>query len=94
MDATVTPLPIEETTPPVQKRYFVTLISFSDFREITVQGVESSAGRIGAKRRIETKRVGIRPRSLDFDTLCYSISARSGWCSHAPMGWLNGYSIR
>jgi len=34
MDATVTPLPTEETTPPVQKRYFVTLTSLSDFREI------------------------------------------------------------
>jgi hypothetical protein len=30
----VTPLPTEETTPPVQKRYFVTLTSFSGFREI------------------------------------------------------------
>ena len=34
MDAAVTPLPTEETTPPVQKRYFVTLTSFSGFREI------------------------------------------------------------
>jgi hypothetical protein len=34
MDAAVTPLPTEETTPPVQKRYFVTLISLSNFLEI------------------------------------------------------------
>jgi hypothetical protein len=34
MDAAVTPLPTEETTPPVQKRYFVTLTSLSGFREI------------------------------------------------------------
>jgi hypothetical protein len=33
MDATVTPLPTEETTPPVQKRYFVTLTSLSGFHE-------------------------------------------------------------
>jgi hypothetical protein len=29
----VTPLPTEETTPPVQKRYFVTLTSLSGFHE-------------------------------------------------------------
>lgn len=34
MDATVTPLPTEETTPPVQKRYFVTFTTFPGFREI------------------------------------------------------------
>jgi hypothetical protein len=34
MDAAVTPLPTEETTPPVQKRYLVTLTSLSGFREI------------------------------------------------------------
>ena len=34
------------------------------------------AGRVGAKRRIETKRVTGERRSLGFDTLCYSTGAR------------------
>ena len=37
MDATVTPLPTEETTPPVQKRYFVTLTSLSNFLELEIE---------------------------------------------------------
>jgi hypothetical protein len=47
---------------------------------------ESSAGRVGAKRRIETKRACMWPRSLDFDTLRYSIGARSDPCCHALTG--------
>ncbi len=44
MDATVTPLPIEETTPPVQKRYFVTVTRFSGFHKIgDVEKIECPA---------------------------------------------------
>jgi hypothetical protein len=35
-----------------------------------------SAGRVGAKRRIETKRVTQNSRSLGFDTLRYSTGVR------------------